>query len=58
MGVEKVGDATERCDLGVGPETAVFGADSAVGDDGGGFDYCEGGAAVGKGGEVDKVEVS
>jgi hypothetical protein len=48
LAVQEVGDSFYGRDLGVAPETRVFGCYAAVGEDGGGFDYCEGGAAVGK----------
>ena len=55
--MQEVGYAADGRDLRIGPETGVFRGDAAVGEDGGGFDDGEGGAAVGEGGEVDEVEV-
>lgn len=55
--VQEVGYAADGGDLRIGPETGVFRGNAAVGEDGGGFDDGEGGAAVGEGGEVDEVEV-
>lgn len=57
LAMHKLGDALDGRDLAVLPETGVFRGDAAVGQNGGGFDYGEGGAAVGKRGEVCKVEV-
>jgi hypothetical protein len=47
--VEEVGNSFDWGDLRIAPETRVFGADAPIGEDGRGFDYCEGGAAVCKG---------
>ena len=48
LAVEEVGDSFYGRDLGGGPETGIFWGYAAVGEDGGDFDYCERGAAVGK----------
>jgi hypothetical protein len=48
LAVQEVGDSFYGRDLGVSPETGVFWCYAAVREDGGGFDDCEGGAAVSK----------
>lgn len=55
--VYEVCDTSQRGDLGVAPETAVFGGYATGGEDGGGFDDCEGGAAEGEGAEMDQMVV-
>ncbi len=48
LAVEEVGDSFYGRDLRVAPKTGVFWGYAAVGENGGRFDYCEGGAAVSK----------
>jgi hypothetical protein len=48
LAVQEVGDSFYGRDLGVGPETGVFWCYAAIREDRGGFNYCEGGAAVSK----------
>lgn len=55
--MEEVGDSAGGSDLRVGPQTSVFWGDASVGQDRGGFDYYEGGPAIGECGEMDEVEV-
>ena len=57
LGMQEVGDTLYGGDLRVSPQSGVLGSDAPVGEDGAGFDNCQGGAAVGEGGEVHEVEV-
>lgn len=52
LAVQEGGDPLDWRDLGVAPETGVFGCYAAVGEHGGGFDDCQGSTAVGECGSV------
>jgi hypothetical protein len=57
LGSDKARDALQRGDLFVVPQAQVFGGDTALGGDGGGFGEYQPGTADGTAAEVDQVPV-